>query len=157
MSFIQLRRMLVANIPLQPPHPYRLRLASAFVIHATSPSPFFQVLRATPCAKTSLSLYVLCFLFKLPHPISFLGLHRSPVRRRAQTRRLRTPPTYPSIPVCLFQISSPIYPKNLNDSQLSNFESLSPWEQVGDGAPAPRPDNLKPLPPPPKKEEAKKQ
>ncbi|KAF9452523.1 putative NADH-ubiquinone oxidoreductase 30.4 kDa subunit mitochondrial precursor [Macrolepiota fuliginosa MF-IS2] len=38
-----------------------------------------------------------------------------------------------------------------------NFESLSPWEQVGDGKPAPRPDSLKPLPPPPKQEEAKKQ
>ncbi|CAK5280094.1 unnamed protein product [Mycena citricolor] len=29
-----------------------------------------------------------------------------------------------------------------------NFESLSPWEQVGDGTTAPRPDQLKPLPPP---------
>ncbi|KAF8898385.1 hypothetical protein BD779DRAFT_1607210 [Infundibulicybe gibba] len=36
-----------------------------------------------------------------------------------------------------------------------NFESLSPWEQVGDGTAAPRPENLKPLPPP-KPEEAKK-
>ncbi|KAK0198586.1 NADH-ubiquinone oxidoreductase 30.4 kDa subunit [Armillaria mellea] len=36
-----------------------------------------------------------------------------------------------------------------------NFESLSPWEQVGDGTKAPRPDNLKPLPPP-KVEEVKK-
>ncbi|KAF5355985.1 hypothetical protein D9756_004226 [Leucocoprinus leucothites] len=38
-----------------------------------------------------------------------------------------------------------------------NFESLSPWEQVGEGSTAPRPDNLKPLPPPPKQEEPKKQ
>jgi len=29
-----------------------------------------------------------------------------------------------------------------------NFESLSPWEQVGDGIQARRPDELKPLPPP---------
>ncbi|KAG5639297.1 hypothetical protein H0H81_004499 [Sphagnurus paluster] len=29
-----------------------------------------------------------------------------------------------------------------------NFESLSPWEQVGDGTTPRRPDNLKPLPPP---------
>jgi len=29
-----------------------------------------------------------------------------------------------------------------------NFESLSPWEQVGDGTQARRPDELKPLPPP---------
>lgn len=38
----------------------------------------------------------------------------------------------------------------------SNFEALSPWEQVGDGVKAPRPENLKPLPPPPKAEEVKK-
>ncbi|EKM83437.1 NdufS3, NADH-ubiquinone oxidoreductase 30.4 kDa subunit [Agaricus bisporus var. burnettii JB137-S8] len=37
-----------------------------------------------------------------------------------------------------------------------NFEALSPWEQVGDGVKAPRPENLKPLPPPPKAEEVKK-
>jgi len=36
-----------------------------------------------------------------------------------------------------------------------NFESLSPWEQVGGGTTAPRPDELKPLPPP-KPEEVKK-
>ncbi|KAF9036487.1 NADH-ubiquinone oxidoreductase 30.4 kDa subunit [Hymenopellis radicata] len=36
-----------------------------------------------------------------------------------------------------------------------NFESLSPWEQVGDGTRAPRPEDLKPLPPP-KVEEVKK-
>ncbi|KAF9535527.1 hypothetical protein CPB83DRAFT_841919 [Crepidotus variabilis] len=36
-----------------------------------------------------------------------------------------------------------------------NFESLSPWEQVGDGTQARRPENLKPLPPP-KPEEVKK-
>ena len=30
-----------------------------------------------------------------------------------------------------------------------NFESLSPWEQVGDGTQARRPEELKPLPPPP--------
>ncbi|KAI3621981.1 nadh-ubiquinone oxidoreductase kda subunit [Moniliophthora roreri] len=36
-----------------------------------------------------------------------------------------------------------------------NFESLSPWEQVGDGTAPIRPDNLKPLPPP-KPEEQKK-
>ncbi|KAF7310636.1 Complex1-30kDa domain-containing protein [Mycena chlorophos] len=36
-----------------------------------------------------------------------------------------------------------------------NFESLSPWEQVGDGTIAPRPDELKPLPPPPPAEEKK--
>jgi len=29
-----------------------------------------------------------------------------------------------------------------------NFESLSPWEQVGDGTESRRPDDLKPLPPP---------
>ncbi|KAF4572669.1 putative NADH-ubiquinone oxidoreductase 30.4 kDa subunit, mitochondrial [Pleurotus pulmonarius] len=37
-----------------------------------------------------------------------------------------------------------------------NFESLSPWEQVGDGATPPRPAELKHLPPPPP-EETKKQ
>ncbi|KAJ7666447.1 hypothetical protein B0H17DRAFT_1089824 [Mycena rosella] len=37
-----------------------------------------------------------------------------------------------------------------------NFESLSPWEQVGDGTTAPRPAELKPLPPPPPAEEVKK-
>lgn len=37
-----------------------------------------------------------------------------------------------------------------------NFESMSPWEQLGDGTKAKRPDELKPLPPPPKTEEAKK-
>ncbi|TFL06461.1 hypothetical protein BDV98DRAFT_151255 [Pterulicium gracile] len=37
-----------------------------------------------------------------------------------------------------------------------NFESLSPWEQIGDGTQAPRPDKLKPIPPP-KPEEPKKQ
>jgi len=38
-----------------------------------------------------------------------------------------------------------------------NFESLSPWEQVGDGTAPIRPDELKHLPPPPpKEEEAKK-
>ncbi|KAF9014976.1 hypothetical protein BDQ17DRAFT_1403745 [Cyathus striatus] len=37
-----------------------------------------------------------------------------------------------------------------------NFESLSPWEQVGEGVKTPRPDELKPLPPP-KPEETKKQ
>ncbi|KAF9056631.1 hypothetical protein BJ165DRAFT_1435073 [Panaeolus papilionaceus] len=36
-----------------------------------------------------------------------------------------------------------------------NFESLSPWEQVGDGTKGRRPEDLKPLPPP-KPEEAKK-
>ncbi|KIY69676.1 NADH dehydrogenase [Cylindrobasidium torrendii FP15055 ss-10] len=36
-----------------------------------------------------------------------------------------------------------------------NFESLSPWEQIGDGKEAPRPNNLKPLPPP-QPEEVKK-
>ncbi|KAJ7129999.1 NADH or F420H2 dehydrogenase [Mycena crocata] len=36
-----------------------------------------------------------------------------------------------------------------------NFESLSPWEQVGDGTVAPRPDELKPLPPPPAEEPKK--
>jgi len=41
-------------------------------------------------------------------------------------------------------------------SLLSNFESLSPWEQVGEGTTTPRPDNLKHLPPP-KQEETKKQ
>jgi len=38
-----------------------------------------------------------------------------------------------------------------------NFESLSPWEQVGGGSTAPRPASLKPPPPPPKQEEPKKQ
>ncbi|KAJ7462713.1 F420H2 dehydrogenase [Mycena galericulata] len=37
-----------------------------------------------------------------------------------------------------------------------NFESLSPWEQVGDGTTAPRPAELKPVPPPPPAEEPKK-
>lgn len=37
-----------------------------------------------------------------------------------------------------------------------NFESLSPWEQVGRGTQAPRPTELKPVPPPPPTEEAKK-
>ncbi|TFK76843.1 hypothetical protein BDN72DRAFT_753288 [Pluteus cervinus] len=37
-----------------------------------------------------------------------------------------------------------------------NFESSSPWEQVGQGTKAPRPDELKPLPPPPPKAEEKK-
>jgi len=37
-----------------------------------------------------------------------------------------------------------------------NFESSSPWEQVGDGTQARRPEELKPLPPPPKSEEVKK-
>ncbi|KAJ8084298.1 putative NADH-ubiquinone oxidoreductase 30.4 kDa subunit, mitochondrial [Marasmius tenuissimus] len=36
-----------------------------------------------------------------------------------------------------------------------NFESLSPWEQIGEGTEPVRPDNLKPLPPP-KPEEPKK-
>ncbi|TFK41352.1 hypothetical protein BDQ12DRAFT_679313 [Crucibulum laeve] len=36
-----------------------------------------------------------------------------------------------------------------------NFESLSPWEGVGKGVKAPRPDDLKPLPPP-KPQEVKK-
>jgi len=36
-----------------------------------------------------------------------------------------------------------------------NFESLSPWEQVGDGTTGRRPDDLKSLPPP-KPEEVKK-
>ncbi|KAG7099486.1 Putative NADH-ubiquinone oxidoreductase 30.4 kDa subunit, mitochondrial [Marasmius oreades] len=36
-----------------------------------------------------------------------------------------------------------------------NFESLSPWEQIGEGTAPIRPDNLKPLPPP-KPEEPKK-
>jgi len=30
----------------------------------------------------------------------------------------------------------------------SNFESLSPWEQVGDGTKGRRPEDLKHLPPP---------
>jgi len=33
-----------------------------------------------------------------------------------------------------------------------NFESLSPWEQIGGGTQAPRPTELKPVPPPPKEE-----
>ncbi|KAJ7042581.1 F420H2 dehydrogenase [Mycena alexandri] len=37
-----------------------------------------------------------------------------------------------------------------------NFESLSPWEQVGDGTTAPRPAELQPVPPPPPPPEAKK-
>ncbi|KAF5368325.1 hypothetical protein D9758_002342 [Tetrapyrgos nigripes] len=37
-----------------------------------------------------------------------------------------------------------------------NFESLSPWEQVGDGTKPVRPENLKPLPPPPPKTEEQK-
>jgi len=36
-----------------------------------------------------------------------------------------------------------------------NFESLSPWEQVGEGTKGRRPEDLKPLPPP-KPEEVKK-
>jgi NADH dehydrogenase (ubiquinone) Fe-S protein 3 len=41
---------------------------------------------------------------------------------------------------------------------FSNFEAQSPWEMVGDGTEAVRPDELKPAPPPPpeKKEEVKK-
>jgi len=38
-----------------------------------------------------------------------------------------------------------------------NFESLSPWEQVGEGTAPIRPDELKHLPPPPPKEEPPKQ
>ncbi|TFK20164.1 NADH-ubiquinone oxidoreductase kDa subunit [Coprinopsis marcescibilis] len=37
-----------------------------------------------------------------------------------------------------------------------NFESLSPWEQVGDGTRGRRPSELKHLPPPPPTEEVKK-
>ncbi|KZV77560.1 or F420H2 dehydrogenase [Peniophora sp. CONT] len=36
-----------------------------------------------------------------------------------------------------------------------NFESLSPWEQVGDGVEPRKPDEFKPLPPPPPAEEKK--
>ncbi|TEB12116.1 NADH or F420H2 dehydrogenase [Coprinellus micaceus] len=38
-----------------------------------------------------------------------------------------------------------------------NFESLSPWEQIGDGKAGKRPDELKHLPPPPPEPEASKQ
>ncbi|KAI8995361.1 NADH dehydrogenase [Trametes punicea] len=37
-----------------------------------------------------------------------------------------------------------------------NFDALSPWEQVGDGTPPNRPDELKPVPPPPPRTEEKK-
>jgi len=37
-----------------------------------------------------------------------------------------------------------------------NFESSSPWEMVGEGTPSPRPNEFKPLPPPPKPAEQKK-
>ena len=37
----------------------------------------------------------------------------------------------------------------------SNFDSISPWEQVGAGTKGRRPEDLKPLPPP-KPEEVKK-
>jgi len=36
----------------------------------------------------------------------------------------------------------------LNHPCHSNFESLSPWEQVGDGTKPIRPAELKPVPPP---------
>jgi NADH dehydrogenase (ubiquinone) Fe-S protein 3 len=43
------------------------------------------------------------------------------------------------------------------DSKIveSNFDSISPWEQVGAGTKGRRPEDLKPLPPP-KPEEVKK-
>ncbi|KAH9921984.1 F420H2 dehydrogenase [Epithele typhae] len=37
-----------------------------------------------------------------------------------------------------------------------NFDSLSPWEQVGDGTTPKRPDEFKPVPPPPPAPEEKK-
>ncbi|TFY61476.1 hypothetical protein EVJ58_g4497 [Rhodofomes roseus] len=37
-----------------------------------------------------------------------------------------------------------------------NFDALSPWEQVGDGTVPKRPDELKPVPPPPPAEEPQK-
>ena len=40
--------------------------------------------------------------------------------------------------------------------EYSNFESLSPWEQVGDGVEPRKPDEFKPLPPPPPPAEEKK-
>jgi NADH dehydrogenase (ubiquinone) Fe-S protein 3 len=46
-------------------------------------------------------------------------------------------------------------PPIATDDIDSNFESLSPWEQVGDGTKGKRPDELKRVPPP-KPEEVKK-
>jgi NADH dehydrogenase (ubiquinone) Fe-S protein 3 len=43
----------------------------------------------------------------------------------------------------------------LTFSYLSNFESLSPWEQVGDGTNPTLPEEFKIAPPPPPKEEKK--
>jgi len=48
-----------------------------------------------------------------------------------------------------------VQPITLLNITKSNFDSLSPWEQVGAGAKGRRPEDLKPLPPP-KPEEVKK-
>ncbi|KAH9937439.1 uncharacterized protein B0H18DRAFT_970609 [Fomitopsis serialis] len=49
-----------------------------------------------------------------------------------------------------FDVSSPLM------QMRRNFDALSPWEQVGDGTVPKRPDELKPVPPPPAEEPQKK-
>jgi hypothetical protein len=83
------------------------------------------------------------------------GLHRGSIRRREETRRLRASANDASIPVS--QASSIII-RTLQfiDYQCSNFESLSPWEQVGQGTEPMRPAELKPIPPPQPEQPPKK-